>query len=175
MERQLSRERGFNYYRKYADEEMKHYPQDKSISTRRNRDACPLPDDGRVSSGAPREVAGTPAFCGKKYLTAARSSLRAKKGPKGIPVPVPASGNAQSYGKRAAQKASSCILQAAESDGRRPKWGALTDKAGKIAENILISGWDRRVISRLCREYYVSPERVALCLGCGESGADGAE
>ena len=61
---------------------------------------------------------------------------------------------------------------AAELTGTHPAWGALTGiRPGKLVTNMLESGsTEEAAIKRMCRDFFVSPERAALCLDTAKAG-----
>jgi oxygen-independent coproporphyrinogen-3 oxidase len=56
--------------------------------------------------------------------------------------------------------------------GKKPAWGALTGiRPGKIATGLLEQGFsENRVLKTLINDYYVSPERGALCIDTARAG-----
>jgi len=61
---------------------------------------------------------------------------------------------------------------AVRATGKKPVWGALTGiRPGKIATALLEAGCsEKKALSTLVREYYLAPDRAALCLDTARAG-----
>ncbi len=59
-----------------------------------------------------------------------------------------------------------------EGAGKKPVWGALTGiRPGKIATGLLERGFpDKKALKTMTNEYFVSPERGALCIDTAKAG-----
>ena len=56
--------------------------------------------------------------------------------------------------------------------GKHPVWGALTGiRPGKIVSNLLEEGYaEQKALSKMEKEYFVTPQRAALCLDTAKAG-----